>query len=213
MKTVAAILMAAILVSPRGAASAGPPGSAPPPAPAAQADAAPATPTGEAAVTVALVEENGSGMGGTATLTAAGDSTIVVLAVDGPLGGGLPAHLHRGRCGALDPAPGYPLTDAFPGTPTTTVVAVPLDRLLGGGFAIAVHRSVGEVATMLDPANVVACGQVDPAAGGETAAMPGIGTGTTRRVAGREPALAALAVLALVLAAGALARRRWEARG
>jgi hypothetical protein len=105
-------------------------------------------------VTVDLATQNDSGESGTATLTAQGSKTRVVLALeslasDAPQ----PAHIHKGTCADLDPAPAYPLANAVDGASETTV-DVPLEDLEGGRFAINVHKSEAEATVY------VACGDL-----------------------------------------------------
>src|SRR5215218_3137497 len=50
-------------------------------------------------VTIALAEENGSGQSGTATLSAEGDQTRVVIDLANSPAGPQPAHIHTGNCG------------------------------------------------------------------------------------------------------------------
>lgn len=105
-------------------------------------------------VVVKLDEQNGSGESGTATLTAQGDATKVVLALENPAASTpQPAHIHKGSCDNLNPTPEYPLANVADGASTATV-NVALDELDGGGFAINIHKSEPEVKTY------VACGDI-----------------------------------------------------
>src|SRR4051794_36698657 len=61
-------------------------------------------------VTVPIEELNGSGVHGTAVLTARGDQTLVALDVVG-VAGEHPDHIHRSSCDNPEPNPLYPLTD------------------------------------------------------------------------------------------------------
>ena len=73
-------------------------------------------------ITVKLDEQNGSGESGTATLTAEGSSTKVVLELENPASPDpQPAHIHPGTCAELDPTPAYPLTNVEGGNSETTV--------------------------------------------------------------------------------------------
>lgn len=105
-------------------------------------------------VTVELAEQNGSGESGTATLTAEGEQTRVVLELSNPASDSQPAHIHLGTCDNLDPAPAFPLPNVENGSSEATVDAT-LDALTGGEYAINVHKSN-------DEANVyVSCGDIE----------------------------------------------------
>jgi hypothetical protein len=108
-------------------------------------------------VTIALDAQNDSGESGTATLTAEGAKTRVVLALENPASESpQPAHIHKGTCADLNPTPAYGLANVIDGASDTTV-DVPLDELQGGRFAINVHMSE-------DKADVyVSCGTVGTA--------------------------------------------------
>lgn len=92
-------------------------------------------------VTVPLNTENSSGETGTATLTAMGNQTQVVLTMTGGPATLQPDHIHAGQCGAtLNPVPKYPLTPLVNGK-STTMVPTTLSSLMTGHFAINVHKS------------------------------------------------------------------------
>lgn len=111
---------------------------------------------------VTLAEQNGSGESGTATLTATDDGkTRVVVEIADPPWPSQPAHIHRGSCAELDPAPLYGLLNVMDGR-SETVVDAPLSELTAGGLALNVHQSD----EMLD--HYVACGNLP---GGEGAAV------------------------------------------
>jgi Cu/Zn superoxide dismutase len=94
-------------------------------------------------ITVQMQARSDSGETGTATLTSVdATKTKVTLQLENAPAGPQPAHIHTGNC----PKPGavkYPLTNVENGTSETTV-AVSLDDLLAGVFAINVHKSPGE---------------------------------------------------------------------
>lgn len=104
-------------------------------------------------VTVELAEQNGSGESGTATLTAEGEQTRVVLELSNPASDSQPAHIHPGTCANLDPAPAFPLPNAENGSSEATV-DVTLDELTSGEYAVNVHQSNDEVSVY------VACGDI-----------------------------------------------------
>jgi hypothetical protein len=116
-----------------------------------------ASPNGATAndeVVVQLAEVDGSGESGSATLTAMGDQTRVVLAMRNTTTDSQPAHIHEGSCGpALNPAPLHGLLNVMQGR-SETVVNRPLSELTAGGLAINVHQSAAELETY------VACGNL-----------------------------------------------------
>jgi hypothetical protein len=117
--------------------------------------AAPATTAAEEAesVSVDIAEQNGSGESGTATLTADGEQTVVVIELTGaPADTPQPAHIHSGTCAELGDVV-HPLTNVEGGASETTVVA-PLADLQTGDFAINVHESEEAIQ------NYVACGDI-----------------------------------------------------
>jgi hypothetical protein len=109
----------------------------------------------EREIDVPLEEQNGSAQSGTATLTAVGDQTRVVLDIQSrsatPVARRQPAHIHKGSCEKLDPTPAYGLNDVKAGKSTSTV-DVKLDDLIDETVVINVHESAENVE------RYVACG-------------------------------------------------------
>lgn len=109
----------------------------------------------ELEIDVPLEEQNGSAQSGTATLTAVGDQTRVVLDIQSrsatPVARRRPAHIHKGSCEKLDPTPAYGLNDVRAGKSTSTV-DVRLDDLIDETVVINVHESAENVE------RYVACG-------------------------------------------------------
>jgi hypothetical protein len=121
-----------------------------------QAPAPGASPEAEAsaaAVTVELAELNDSGVSGTATLTADGDGTRVVIQANGATGAH-PAHIHEGSCDDLNPNPAFPLADVYASGASDTVVPISLEGLTGGLFAINVHLSQEQIGTYVMCGNI-----------------------------------------------------------
>jgi hypothetical protein len=117
---------------------------------------------GSSSTMIDLSEQNSSGESGTATLTADGGKTKVVISLDGaPSGTPQPAHIHKGSCEDLDPTPAYGLENVMDGK-STTEVDEPLDDLRGEDYAINVHKSGTDLKTY------VACGNIGSAGGSET---------------------------------------------
>ena len=113
--------------------------------------------TSDLEIEVPLDEQNGSAESGTATLTAVGDQTKVVLDIQSrsatPVAPRQPAHIHKGTCDDLDPTPAYGLNDVRAGTSTSTV-DVKLDDLIDDTVVINVHESAENVE------RYVACGVI-----------------------------------------------------
>jgi hypothetical protein len=117
-------------------------------------------------VVVELGEVEGSGESGTATLTAMGDQTRVVLEIRNPTTRSQPAHIHEGSCGpGLNPEPLHGLLNAINGR-SDTVVNRPLSELTAGGLAINVHESNAELETYVACGNLLG-GADDSGSGGD----------------------------------------------
>lgn len=105
-------------------------------------------------VTVELSEEAGSGQTGTATLTADGEQTRVVIEIDGdPVSESQPAHIHEGTCDELTPEPAFGLPNVADGTSDTTV-DVSLDTLTSSDYAINLHMSDEDLTTYTSCGNI-----------------------------------------------------------
>jgi len=116
-------------------------------------------------VTVTLNQQNSSGVSGTATLTAMGNQTQVVVNVTGePSGASEPAHIHVGSC----PTPGAvvaPLKPIVNGT-STTVVNKPLSTYTTGGFAVNLHESATNIKHYVSCGDIPAVANSLPKSGG-----------------------------------------------
>jgi hypothetical protein len=167
-------------------------------------------------VTIRLRHVGDSGVDGKATLRVDADITSVairLMASDGPY----PAHIHQGTCDAFAAMPGFPLADAEPGRITRTLVEISLGDLLAGGYVIDIHRPATDLATLLDPANVVACGEIElqpaPATTGGTGGVtspPVTGVGPTVAVDSGGGLAIGLVALACALAGAGMLLRRSE---
>ena len=114
----------------------------------------PATPTAEAdSVTIALNEQNDSGQSGTATLTASGNKTQVILDISaGDLETEL-VHIHDGPCDDLGGVV-HPLTSFVGGSGgSSTLVDASLASLRSGGFAVNSHQAG-------NPGTYTTCGDI-----------------------------------------------------
>ena len=142
-------------------------------------------------MTIHLGVQSNSGESGTATLTAAGTQTKVVLNLTGqPAGADQPTHIHEGNCTTLNPAPKYPLTDVKDGKSDTTVNAS-LSELTSEAYAINVHKSPSELTTYVacgDLPIIGAHGGTQSPAGG-SAASPAGGSGSSSPLAAHEYAV------------------------
>lgn len=96
-------------------------------------------------VRLTLIDENGSGEDGSAQVTDMGDGTVKVelIMMNAPEGAEQPAHIHKGTCTSLDPAPAFPLETIKEGK-STTIVKTTLDELTKEKYAINVHKSTTE---------------------------------------------------------------------
>jgi hypothetical protein len=71
-----------------------------------------------------------------------------------PKGASEPAHIHKGTCTKLDPAPWKPLKNVVNGTSQTLVPGVTVAQLKKGKYAINVHKSASDLQTY------VSCGDL-----------------------------------------------------
>ena len=125
----------------------------PTPTPTATATPLPEPEADGLSLTIPLHEQNESGQTGTATLTAMGSQTEVIMSATPGISRA--NHIHTGTCADLGGV-AHPLTNMEDGT-SETVVDVALEDLLTGGFAINLHDT--------DDASIyTACGDI-PTAG------------------------------------------------
>lgn len=105
-------------------------------------------------MTVKLAPQSGSGESGTATLTAVGQETKVVISITGaPAGTPQPTHIHKGTCDKLDPKPAFPLSPVVDGKSETTVKAS-MDDLMKTKYAINGHKSAQDLKTYVFCGNI-----------------------------------------------------------
>ena len=104
-------------------------------------------------VEISLAELNGSGQSGTATLTASGGGTEVVLSLGEGTMKSKPVHIHNGQCGPNLAGVANGLTDFTNGKSVTMLEGVSLESLRTGGFAINAHNAE-------DPSVYTACGNI-----------------------------------------------------
>jgi hypothetical protein len=108
----------------------------------------------EGTMAVALSAQNDSNQNGTATITDMGGKAIMVsINLSNGTAEPQPAHIHKGTCANLDPNPAYPLSSVVNGK-SETEVAVSMDELSKGEYAINIHKSATEASVY------VACGDL-----------------------------------------------------
>ena len=108
------------------------------------------------ATTLQLVQQNNSGISGTATFTSSGGGLTVDLKVTGAGAGPQPAHIHGGTCAQLNPTPEFSLSSVTNGSSTTTLQTT-LQSLAATPHAVHMHKSVDELSVY------VACADINPA--------------------------------------------------
>ncbi len=108
------------------------------------------------ATTLQLVQQNNSGISGTATFTPSGGGLTVDLKVTGAGAGPQPAHIHGGTCAQLNPTPEFTLSSVANGSSTTTLQTT-LQSLAATPHAVHMHKSADELSVY------VACADINPA--------------------------------------------------
>ena len=106
----------------------------------------------KAPLNIEMKELNGSGENGTAQLRDTAKGLVVTIHIK-KAKGPQPAHIHKGSCAKLDPAPWYPLHNVVNGMSVTTVKGVTIGEIIGKS-AINVHKSLTDIPTY------VSCGDV-----------------------------------------------------
>ena len=104
-------------------------------------------------VVIALDELGGSGVSGFATLVGGDGDTTVIIEVSDTVGD-RPAHIYQGACGALGATPLYALQNVDDSGYSETTIAIDLDTLLTGSYALNLHASSSDLATN------IACGDI-----------------------------------------------------
>ena len=106
----------------------------------------------KAPITIPMKAQNGSGETGTAMLRDTKGGLVVTLHLKNAKGP-QPAHIHKGSCAKLDPAPWYPLHNVVNGMSITTVPGVTIGEIIGKS-AINVHKSAAELKVYVSCGNV-----------------------------------------------------------
>jgi LPXTG-motif cell wall-anchored protein len=107
------------------------------------------------ATTLQLVQQNNSGISGTATFTPSSGGLTVDLKVTGAGAGPQPAHIHGGTCAQLSPTPEFTLASVTNGSSTTTLQTT-LQSLAATPHAVHMHKSADELSVY------VACADINP---------------------------------------------------
>jgi hypothetical protein len=96
-------------------------------------------------LTIRLNPQDQQGIGATAELIARGSRTeIIINEPTEPGGASQPASIHQVSCENLNPSGQYALQNVQQGQ-STTVIDVPLNRLMDGQHAINLNASVGNL--------------------------------------------------------------------
>jgi hypothetical protein len=72
-----------------------------------------------------------------------------------PKGVAQPAHIHKGTCAKLDPAPWKPLTSVVDGKSFTHLAGVTVAEIKKGKYAINVHKSANDLKTYVSCGDLV----------------------------------------------------------
>lgn len=101
-------------------------------------------------------QQNNSGEAGSANVTDVKGGVNVSVEISQPKGASQPAHIHKGTCAKLDPAPFKPLKPVVNGKSFTHVAGISVAELKKGHYAINVHKSANDLKTY------VSCGDLTP---------------------------------------------------
>jgi hypothetical protein len=156
------------------------------------------------AATITLATSNNSGVSGTATLTAVGDSrTAVAINVNGVSGSNLAA-IFPGTCDDLDLDAAYDLDDVDGNGISNTTIDASLASLLNGEYALL----ISDPAIPLGQGSGLACGEIVSSIGGTTTGpATGVGVAAIDGLSGTAIGFLLSAML-LALSAGLLHRKR-----
>ncbi len=100
-------------------------------------------------------QQNNSGEAGNAAVVDENGGVNVTIHIKSePKGASQPAHIHKGTCTKLDPAPWKPLTPVIDGKSMTHLKGISVAELKKGKYAINVHKSANDLKTY------VSCGDL-----------------------------------------------------
>ena len=153
---------------------------------------------------VTLATSNSSGVSGTATLTAVGDSrTAVSISVTGVAGTNLAA-IFPGTCDDLDLNAAFQLDDVDGNGVSNTTIDASLASLLNGEYSIL----ISDPAITLGQGSGLACGEIVSSIGGTTTGpATGVGISALDNMSGAALGIFASAIM-LVVAGALLYRKR-----
>ena len=153
---------------------------------------------------VTLATSNSSGVSGTATLTAVGDSrTAVSISVTGVAGTNLAA-IFPGTCDDLDLNAAFQLDDVDGNGVSNTTIDASLASLLNGEYSIL----ISDPAITLGQGSGLACGEIVSSIGGTTTGpATGVGISALDNMSGAALGFFASAIM-LVVAGALLYRKR-----
>lgn len=106
------------------------------------------------ALNINMGAQNGSKEDGMASVKDVSGGVLVKIALKNASANAQPAHIHKGTCAKLDPAPWKPLSNVVGGKSTTTVPGITVADLKSGHYAINVHKSASDLKTY------VSCGDL-----------------------------------------------------
>ena len=100
-------------------------------------------------------QQNSSGQAGNASVVDSNGGVNVAIHIKSePKGASEPAHIHKGTCAKLDPAPWKPLNSVVNGVSMTHLSGVSVAQIKKGKYAINVHKSASDLKTY------VSCGDL-----------------------------------------------------
>lgn len=101
-------------------------------------------------------QQNNSGQAGNASVTdVKGGANVTIQIKSEPKGASEPAHIHKGTCTKLDPAPWKPLTSVVNGKSFTHIPDLTVAELKKGKYAINVHKSANDLKTYVSCGDLV----------------------------------------------------------
>ena len=107
------------------------------------------------ALNINMGAQNGSKQDGMASVKdVAGGVKVEIALKNTPSGSSEPAHIHKGTCAKLDPAPWKPLSNVVGGKSDSTVQGLTVADLKKSHYAINVHKSAADIKTY------VSCGDL-----------------------------------------------------
>ncbi len=100
-------------------------------------------------------QQNNSGQAGNASVVDhSGGVNVAIHIKSEPKGASEPAHIHKGSCTKLDPAPWKALNPVVNGQSMTHVAGISVAQIKKGKYAINVHKSANDLKTY------VSCGDL-----------------------------------------------------